>query len=86
MIFEIYVFVLNKDDNDFKIYKRICISLANLFNPHHEAILKILNIIGELTYTGHKEKYEFDILNLILHLFIDDKNITHSEEEKKHDK
>jgi hypothetical protein len=80
MIFEIYVFVLNKNDHDIKIYDSICKSLSSLFAPHNEAIYKILNIIGKLTYKDHKAKDEVDLLKLILHLFIDNKNITHSEE------
>ena len=71
MILEIYVFVLNKEFNDIKIYDNICKSLSALFGEKYkEPVYEILKIIGKLTYSDHGETDEQDILKLILHLFI----------------
>ena len=55
MILEIYVFVLNKEFNDIKIYDNICKSLSALFGKkHEEPVFEILKIIGKFTHSDHK--------------------------------
>ena len=71
MILKIYVFVLNKGENDIKIYDDICTSLSALFGEEYEEpVNEILKIIGKLTYSDSGETDEKNILKLILQLFI----------------